>query len=78
MDVVRGEIGKGCPNLGLEFPKNFSACHEGVNDEGVARETLVSLPLTLSVQRLLSASRAGTTDNLCHAEQKIFHLCTDS
>ena len=29
------------------------------------------------MQGLLSASRLGTTDNLYHAQQNIFHLCQE-
>ena len=33
--------------------------------------------LPQSVHKLLSASRVGTTDNLCHAEQNIFNHCQE-
>ena len=63
--------------MSLESPKIFSACHEGVNDEGVARERILSQTLTLSVHRLLSASRVGIADNPSHAQQNIFHRCQE-
>ena len=63
--------------LRLKSLEHSCACHEGVYHEGVARETMLNHRLTLSVHRLLSASHVGVTDNPCHAQQKIFHLCTD-
>ena len=67
MHNLKREIGNEQWELRLKFLENFSACHEGVNEEGVAVETSISRVLTQSVQGLLSASRVGITDNLYHA-----------
>ena len=67
MHNLKREIGNEHGKLRLEPANNFSACHEGVNEEAVAVETSISRVLAQSVQGLLSASRVGITDNLYHA-----------
>ena len=71
---IRGDIGCGPLKLRLKSLENFSACHEGVYQEGVARETIMSQPLTLSYLQCLCIRYLDPLHNTrySHLHQKCF------
>ena len=70
MHNLKREIGNEQWELRLKFLENFSACHEGVNEEAVARETILSHPLALSYLECLCIRCLDPLHN-----NRYSHLC---
>ena len=70
MHNLKREIGNEHGKLRLEPANNFSTCDEGVNEEGVARETILSHPLALSYLECLCIRCLDPLHN-----NRYSHLC---